>query len=638
MKIRKLFVITIILTCLMFCSCFTKNDELLINEDTTNIKQNLSTTVYNESITVLEFTNYLKEQEEHYPISDEFIEKYQQNSGGYIALAKSMGIVVDRQLHSPNQKWHFFESWFQECLTNNTISYEDDAKKNIYNRLLCPELLLWIYEACKVDPVKVKDAMEQAVIGKVEGTHVSTIAKNMRLCVTWEDIIDGLNSNDNLRIEGIASTIDLSLNEKLLLSPVLNKEEGTFTYTTSDSLVVSVTNDGVITAVNYGSAIITITSVEHEDLVKNINVEVFDHGSLDKPLSVLDIEALQSKICLETNEYTNEVMYVKAIVKEIKDNTLVIKDLNDDSSSIEVSNYTCDKVVSPAVNDEIILKGYLKNVSGKLLFTSLENSYVEILDNIRGTSLITLMPCSNAQVKIDDTLFEKSIYIKNGETFNFTVAPDEGFNITSVIVNGNKLTDTNGIYSFEVSGDMVIVINVVNQNSPNVSIYNVSYDLGTRVTAKKMETFEELFNSFVNTTSQSGIISSITEMNYIYGGANGGRGETSWYTEDIIKIGTTSVNGSMTINLNIEINYVKITGYVYDAAAKIQVGDSNDVSKATLYTCSNMTVANKDSVGNNQVSTMLITFDNTSSLKIETTNKKPIFITSIEFGVNNENA
>ena len=38
--------------------------------------------------TVQDFCDYLQDKSEHYPLSDEFIERYQQTSGGYIYNAK----------------------------------------------------------------------------------------------------------------------------------------------------------------------------------------------------------------------------------------------------------------------------------------------------------------------------------------------------------------------------------------------------------------------------------------------------------------------------------------------------------------------------------------------------------------------
>lgn len=142
--------------------------------------------------TIRDFHDYLLDKNEHYPYSDEFIEKYQQNSGGYLDYAQQVGVVVDKTQHSPNQKWHFFQSWLYRSIEDGTLTYEADAKTRIYNGLLCPELLLWIYEAMGVNPNKVREAMHVAEEGKVNNTNVSTIAKNMRAVVSYDDVTASL--------------------------------------------------------------------------------------------------------------------------------------------------------------------------------------------------------------------------------------------------------------------------------------------------------------------------------------------------------------------------------------------------------------------------------------------------------------
>ena len=138
--------------------------------------------------TVGQFCDYLTDKKEHYPLSDEFIERYQQTSGGYIDYAKKCGIEVNKYNHSPNQKWHFFTSWVDQTLEEEPDFMSHDAKSRVYTKLLCPELLLWIYEAMGVDPNLVRNAKVVAEAGKVAGTAVSTIAKNMRAVVSWEDL------------------------------------------------------------------------------------------------------------------------------------------------------------------------------------------------------------------------------------------------------------------------------------------------------------------------------------------------------------------------------------------------------------------------------------------------------------------
>ena len=87
----------------------------------------------------IEWLSFYFDKKEHYPISDKFIEKYQQKDDGYITYAKETGHLVDASLHEPNQKWHLFESYFICKL----IEKEGDADFNI-GSFKCPELLLWM--------------------------------------------------------------------------------------------------------------------------------------------------------------------------------------------------------------------------------------------------------------------------------------------------------------------------------------------------------------------------------------------------------------------------------------------------------------------------------------------------------------
>lgn len=178
-----------ILTCGLICtsSIFANfpNDNQNINIKKDNV---INVKAAETTITILDIALYLNTKKEHYPFSDEFIERYQQTNGGYIDFAKKTGHLIDREKHEPNQKWHFFDSWLMQSIEDGSLTWDADAKKRVYSGLLCPELLLWIFEACEVDPVKVKNAKDVAEQGKVAGTNVSTIAKNMRACVPWEDI------------------------------------------------------------------------------------------------------------------------------------------------------------------------------------------------------------------------------------------------------------------------------------------------------------------------------------------------------------------------------------------------------------------------------------------------------------------
>ncbi len=169
MKIKALSVAIILIFALLLGSCAMPLGASVLSFSTT--------------ITAGEYAEFLRTRAEHYPISDEFIERYQQKSGGYIDLAGDVGVDVDKEIHSPNQKWHFFTSYFDPSVESGSISLTDSAESRIYKKLLCPELLLWMYEASNVEPEKVKAAQLVAMEGKERGTHISTTASNMRKCV-----------------------------------------------------------------------------------------------------------------------------------------------------------------------------------------------------------------------------------------------------------------------------------------------------------------------------------------------------------------------------------------------------------------------------------------------------------------------
>ena len=79
--------------------------------------------------TMQEFTAFLQNKKEHYPLSDEFIERYQQTDGGYIDTAKKLGLLVDKEQHEPNQKWHFFTSWLEPSLEDGTVTIESPNRR-----------------------------------------------------------------------------------------------------------------------------------------------------------------------------------------------------------------------------------------------------------------------------------------------------------------------------------------------------------------------------------------------------------------------------------------------------------------------------------------------------------------------------
>ena len=403
-----------------------------------------------DDLTVAEVAEFLLTKDEHYPLSDQFIEKHQQKSGGYLDNAKKAGIVVDKTQHSPNQKWHFFESWYYPSLQDGSLAETDKAKKRIYTNLLCPELLLWIYEACEVSPSKVRNAMKQAEQGKVEGKAVTSIAKSMRGEVSWDDCA--------------AAILD---------APVVDQETYSVTYTPGEGFNITGLNSKY---------------PEGRDVTFTVNV----------------------------TDSTKQIESVKA---------------NDES-----------------------------------------------LTPVTGTSYKFKMPAKAVNI---------TVTLKTKENTGGNPPVDEDFSDVK---------------------------------------YNIVFDMGERKTSKQITDETELLNTFVLEGEGEDIISSISNIDYMYGGGYGGSGDSKWIVGNMLKFGTQAKPGKLTLNLKTNVSQVKITGYTNNTAGKIAVGN------ATVE-LTNMNTTTKENVEAGNTSSLLVNVTPTNTLTIEVIEKGPLYITSIEFVV-----
>ena len=150
-------------------------------------------------ITMSDMERFLLTKNEQYPITNEYVELYQQVSGGYIDNAKKAGLVVDKAQHLPSQKWHYFESWLYTTIEEG-MSWDASASDRSYGKFSCPELLLWIIEATGVETEKVIEAKNIAIEGKQNGVGVSTICASIRAAVPFNTylrpiIIEFLENN-----------------------------------------------------------------------------------------------------------------------------------------------------------------------------------------------------------------------------------------------------------------------------------------------------------------------------------------------------------------------------------------------------------------------------------------------------------
>ena len=448
----------LIVLSLVFClnlSNFSKKTDASNNIRVENIDNTNrpATEASTKTVTMKDIELFLKDKKEHYPFSDEFVEKYQQKSGGYIENAKKAGLVVDKTLHEPNQKWHFYESWLYPSIEDGSLSYDESAKSRVYSKLLCPELLLWIYEACGVSPEKVRDAKNIAEEGKVKGLAVTTIAKNMRGIVAWEDLESNI-----------------------------------------------------------------------------LNYELPDDGGNDTP---------------DTPETP---VYYK----------------------VGVNNGEGFEVVG--LNNEY-------SVGSEVTFSVNVTDSTKVINNVK--------------------------------------------------VNDNRLTPTNGNnYKFTMPNkDVVIYVTLKDKVSDvptdNASIATYGF-ISTNTKAYSSE--ESVLDSFV-LNSGTNIINEVSAFDYIYGAGSGGSGDNRWSLSNTLKISSTSQTGSITLDLNAEVNQVKITGYIHKSNCKVQIGDS---SSLTTVDPVDLDVISKEVLDANEPRTIVVDFDATSSLTIKTTSAVALYITSIE--------
>ena len=204
-------------------------------------------------ITMADMERFLLTKDEQYPITNEYVELYQQESGGYISNALKAGLVVDKSQHLPSQKWHYFESWLYATIEEG-MSWDASASDRSYGRFSCPELLLWIIEATGVDSAKVREAKDIAVAGKQEGLGVSTICKNIRTAVPFNTylrplIIEFLENNPaNYEKYSLTVNSDSAYQISSIRSSYMEKETVSFSILMQDNTkeVAKVTVNGKV--------------------------------------------------------------------------------------------------------------------------------------------------------------------------------------------------------------------------------------------------------------------------------------------------------------------------------------------------------------------------------------------------------
>ena len=225
-------------------------------------------------ITMSDMERFLLTKDEQYPITNEYVELYQQESGGYIANAIKAGLVVDKSQHLPSQKWHYFESWLYATIEEGMM-WDASASDRSYGKFSCPELLLWIIESTGVDSAKVREAKDIAVQGKQNGTGVSTICASIRAAVPFNTylrplIIDFLENNPvNYESHTLTVNSDPSFQVTSIKDTYKERETVSFTVLVTDNTkeLLKVSANGKILTATSGTTYKFPMPAEDVDIV-----------------------------------------------------------------------------------------------------------------------------------------------------------------------------------------------------------------------------------------------------------------------------------------------------------------------------------------------------------------------------------
>lgn len=188
--------------------------------------------------------------------------------------------------------------------------------------------------------------------------------------------------------------------------------------------------------------------------------------------------------------------------------------------------------------------------------------------------------------------------------------------VKEVKANNDILVSNNDTYSFIMPNiDVTINVSLIDKDLTSLqTTYEVKYKMPGK-TAKKFDNATDIFNTF-ELTHESGIITEISDFELVYGGGSGGSGNNRWYAGDMLKLGTTSANGSVTFSLSKSVTQVKVSGYAYLSSGKLRIGDSasldwegtNTDNKTITTTCEGLEETSKEVIESKNKNKLVLIF------------------------------
>ena len=378
----------------------------------------------------------------------------------------------------------------------------------------------------------------------------------------------------------------LQLSERFTPSNASNKE---VTWTSNNTAVARVSNNGYVTALTVGTAVIRVTSRENEDIFATCIVTVTDESSsggggtttrpLDKPVVELVRNDSNGKLTLSWNAVANAAGY--AIVDTANNLSFVLSEtsyeitsnafltrLSDGICNLQVkaigSSIPINKVIytDSTSNEVFAVAKSLKNTN------TLNQKALYFLCDIDDNKTVTInisAPDSSSAITFESdykTIKEKSITINGPTTSNtinlgLNVLNPGSYNVDSFIVNATNshinqniaLTAKNISLSvsnatYEVRGNIVLQENSIINVKKGKLLFNNNYTLAanTKISVSKDGTLETTSGKTITIPATSNL-------------DNDG---TVTLNSNISSAGTIKSNGTITFKGTME-----ITGDIY---------------------------------------------------------------------------
>ena len=414
-------------------------------------------------ITMSDMERFLLTKDEQYPITNEYVELYQQESGGYIANAIKAGLVVDKSQHLPSQKWHYFESWLYATIEEG-MSWDASASDRSYGKFSCPELLLWIIEATGVDSAKVREAKDIAVQGKQNGTGVSTICASIRAAVPFNTylrpiIIEFLENNPaNYETHNLTVNSDPAYQISSIKDTYMERETVSFTILMNDNTkeIVKVTANGKLLSASNGTTY--KFSMPGEDVEIAITLK-------DKDTPPPQIEA--------TKDYYYDIVY------KLPGKTAVKFDDPTEAYSVIQFNGREENIIESVTNVTNVYGGG-RGGSGdniwyagdmlKLGTTSVTGSItIELTENVTGIIITGYVTNSGCNIRVGDS--ESTIWTGGGDDGKTTmVTAKDDYSMT---IAGKDTVEANATSTIQINFESTDSITISTEK--NGSKYYVLY-------------------------------------------------------------------------------------------------------------------------------------------------------------------